>query len=308
MQPPERIGCPEKRDQKVNDQRSSMIRAIELQPDEETGSFIDAIRRSGLRMRAFEEQGKLIIEVDSAPDAELVRRLHVAWARGERDWVARLPKHEPASAISVAKELARYPAVLLLLVAALSLFPFLGHLEQGEINVVAASLLIVNVEAGLEVSLQRLALDREFWRWLAPALVHFSWMHLVFNCAAVYEFGRRIEVVMGSPVFVLLVMLLALLANLTQVAFGVSPLFGGLSGVAYGLVGFVLARGRLDPGNPHWHLHPAIPGSMLIVLVVFSTGVTGLFGLHIANAAHWGGFLSGLILGVMAARPRTMGG
>jgi len=283
-----------------------MIRAITLQPDTETESFVDAVRRGGLRMRAFEENGKVVIEVADSAHAELVKRLHAAWVRGERDWLSRLPAERTTSAGSVLKELTRYPAVLVLLVAALTVFPFLGDLERGEINTLAASLLIVSVERGLDVSLQRLAMDQEFWRWLTPAFVHFSWMHLVFNCAAVYEFGRRIEVVMGSFAVVLLIILLAVVANLTQVAFGVSPLFGGLSGVAYGLVGFVLARNRLDPATGPWQLHPAIPGSMLIVLVGFSTGITEQFGLHIANAAHWGGLIGGLILGGLRGRQRTM--
>ncbi|MBM4203674.1 MAG: rhomboid family intramembrane serine protease [Gammaproteobacteria bacterium] len=283
-----------------------MIRAIELRPDTETESFIDAIRRSGPPIRAFEEGGKVIVEVADARHAELLRRLHAAWVKGERDWISRLPVQQTTPASGVPKELARYPAVLLLLVTAIALFLFLGDIGRGDINALAASLLIVNVKQGFEVSLERLTTDQEFWRWLTPAFVHFSWMHLVFNCAAVYEFGRRVEMVMGSAAVVLLVTLIAVLANLTQVAFGVSPLFGGLSGVAYGLVGFVLTRARLDPATGPWQLHPAIPGYMLIVLVAFSTGVTEGFGLHIANAAHWGGLVSGMVLAVLAGRPRTM--
>lgn len=195
---------------------------------------------------------------------------------------------------------------MVLVFSAVILFPMLGEIGAGEPGDLALLFLIVDVEQGLDVSLARLAADLELWRWLTPVFVHFSWMHVVFNCFAVYEFGRRVEAASGSAVFVLLFALMGVLANLAQVAAGVSPLFGGLSGVAYGLAGYVLVRGRLDPSNPCWHIHPAVPASLLIILVVFSTGVTTMFGLHLANAAHWGGLIAGGALALVAGRPRRM--
>jgi membrane associated rhomboid family serine protease len=39
--------------------------------------------------------------------------------------------------------------------------------------------------------------------------------------------------------------------------------------------------------------------------VIFSTGITEPFGLHVANAAHWGGLIAGAALGlVWRARDR----
>ena len=42
----------------------------------------------------------------------------------------------------------------------------------------------------------------DWWRFITPTLLHFSWMHLVFNCLWIWEFGRRIEGVVGFNEFV----------------------------------------------------------------------------------------------------------
>jgi GlpG protein len=283
------------------------IRVLETDPGDEVAAFVGALYRSGTGFRSFEEQGRIVIETEGEAHAELIRRLYAAWMRGDRDWLTRLPKPEEHSAAQVFRELGRYPAVLILLIAAVVIFPLLGGIDRGEVNALASVLLIVDVERGLDVSLARLSGDHEYWRWFTPVLVHFSWMHVAFNSAAVFEFGRRIEAVTGAGVFLLLVVLIGVLGNLTQVAFQVSPLFGGLSGVAYGLLGYILVRSRLDPANRFWKIHPAVSASMLLFLVLFSTGVTGLFGFRIANAAHWGGLAAGCLFALIAGRPRAPG-
>lgn len=285
--------------------KTRKIRVLEADPGDEVAAFVGALQRSGAVFRSFEEQGRIVIETEGEVQADLIRRLYTAWMRGERDWLARLPQPEQQSPGQVVRELWRYPAVLIVVIAAVVIYPFLGGIEQGEVNALAMLLLIVDVEQGVDVSLARLAGDHQYWRWFTPVLVHFSWMHVAFNGAAVLEFGRRIEAAAGAGVFLVLVVLTGVLGNLTQVAFGVSPLFGGLSGVAYGLLGYVVVRSRLDTENRFWKIHPAVVTSMLLFLVLFSTGVTGLFGLQIANAAHWGGLAAGCLLALTAGKTRT---
>lgn len=287
--------------------KSRRVRVLEADPGDQVAAFVGALQRSGTVFRSYEEQGRIVIETESEAHAELIRRLYTAWMRGDREWLARLPEPERRPAAQVFRELWRYPAVLILVIAAMLVYPLLGGIGHGEVNALAMTLLIVDVERGVDVSLARLAGDREYWRWFTPVLVHFSWMHVAFNCAAVLEFGRRIEAATGAGVFLLLVVLIGVLGNLTQVALEVSPLFGGLSGVAYGLLGYILVRSRLDPENHSWKIHPAVSASMVLFLVLFSTGVTGLFGLQIANAAHWGGLAAGCLLALIAGRARSRG-
>ncbi len=84
------------------------------------------------------------------------------------------------------------------------------------------------------------------------------------------------------------------MSNLAQYAVGPTALFGGLSGVAYGLLGFVLTMGRLVPDVPEWQFPPAIGIALLVLLVAFTTGITEPFGLFVANGAHWGGLAAGV--------------
>jgi GlpG protein len=41
-------------------------------------------------------------------------------------------------------------------------------------------------------------LNDEWWRLLTPTLIHFGWLHVVFNCLWLWEFGQRIEHRLGA--------------------------------------------------------------------------------------------------------------
>ena len=128
-------------------------------------------------------------------------------------------------------------------------------------------------------------------------------MHLAFNAAVVVEFGRRIERGAGSLALLWLTLSIAIVSNVAQFALTHAPLFGGLSGVAYGLVAYVVVRGRFDRTDRVWFVNPSFAIGVVAMLLVMSSGVTEWFGLHIANTAHW----VGLLLGGVAAlvwRPR----
>ncbi len=74
--------------------------------------------------------------------------------------------------------------------------------------------------------------------------------------AVVVEFGRRIERGAGSVCLLVLTLLIAVPGNVAQFLVKSAPLFGGLSGVAYGLFAYVVVRGRFDAA-PEWRVHPS---------------------------------------------------
>ena len=90
----------------------------------------------------------------------------------------------------------------------------------------------------------------EVWRLITPIFIHYGIMHIVLNTIWLYSFGAAVEDRRGSLFMVLLVVALAVLSNVGQ-AIETSlrdaiPLFGGMSGVGYGLFGYVAIKGKFD--------------------------------------------------------------
>jgi len=146
---------------------------------------------------------------------------------------------------------------------------------------------------------QRDIAQGQVWRTFTPIFLHFGVLHVVFNMMWLWQFGLLIESRFRSWPFLALVLFTALLSNVAQ-AFVSGPNFGGMSGVNYGLFGFLLARSKLHP-NPGFVIHPQTAAMLLIWLVVCFTGMMG----PVANTAHLVGFASGGLVGMVNA---LMGG
>jgi len=141
--------------------------------------------------------------------------------------------------------------------------------------------------------------QNEWWRLITPMLIHFSFAHLAFNCLWIYILGQKIELYDGHFKFIALVIFSSLLANYTQHIFSESSLFGGLSGVIYGMFGYCMII-ELETKNERYGLPPAIYLFMLIWMFLGFLGVLTIFGFgNIANYAHLGGLVGGLIFGMV---------
>lgn len=141
-----------------------------------------------------------------------------------------------------------------------------------------------------------------YWRLLTPAFLHFGLFHLLFNCLWLWELGRRIEKLAGSWHMLALVLLTGVVANLGQYGWSGPSLFGGMSGVVYGLLGYIGVRHRIEP-QPLLAIPPGVIVFMLAWLVICMTGIINLFMQgSVANAAHVGGLLSGVAMGWWAAK------
>ena len=131
----------------------------------------------------------------------------------------------------------------------------------------------------------------EPWRILGPALFHFSWLHIVFNTMWWWQLGGSIERIMGKGTLIQLFLVSAIVSNFGQ--FLVSgPNFGGLSGVVYGVVGYVWWAGWLAPKRG-LQLSQSIVGFLLFWLVL---GFVDVLPVNMANTAHLLGLVSGCFL------------
>ncbi len=131
------------------------------------------------------------------------------------------------------------------------------------------------------------------WHAISPIFLHFSIEHLIFNGLMFWYLGRMVELATGRIFFAALLVVLALAGNMSQLLVS-GPLFGGLSGVVYGLMGFacVYQLTVMNLSIPKGLFYLAGGWLLLGVSGIFSA--LGLF--NVANAAHVGGLLSGLIM------------
>jgi len=138
------------------------------------------------------------------------------------------------------------------------------------------------------------------YRWLTPALLHFSVAHLMFNLMAWWLFAGRIEVHLGSSVLVLLSIGAAFFSNTAQFLLH-NDQFGGLSGVAYAVLGFAWCYGwRFQ--SPQVRLSHVDIG---IALLFLGLGFADLLWVNTANWAHLAGLLTGIGFALLQKRPSS---
>ncbi|KDE39173.1 GlpG protein (membrane protein of glp regulon) [Nitrincola lacisaponensis] len=134
----------------------------------------------------------------------------------------------------------------------------------------------------------------QWWRLITPAFMHFSELHLIFNLLWIWIVGSRIEQLHGRWVLLSLFLAAAALSNLAQ--FMVSgPMFGGMSGVVYAVLGYSWLWDRRGY-RPGFGLPQGLMGFMLVWLVLGYLGVLQSVGMGaVANTAHLVGLLVGLL-------------
>jgi len=133
----------------------------------------------------------------------------------------------------------------------------------------------------------------EFWRLFTPVIIHGDWLHLGFNMFCLFSLGSLIEARQSSGKLGLLVVVLAVGSNLVQYWYQ-GPRFYGMSGVVYGLLGFVWMKSKLDPSSGLF-IHPTTLAMMLIWFVLCLSPVLP----HVANGAHAGGLGLGMLWGCL---------
>jgi GlpG protein len=141
----------------------------------------------------------------------------------------------------------------------------------------------------------------EFWRLFTPIFIHFGWIHIIFNMLWLRDLGSVIEARQSSLQLFFLVFVIAGLSNVAQF-FVSGPSFGGMSGVVYGLLGYIWIRGKFDPGSG-LYLHSSIVTMMLIwfFLCIASNFFPSAFMPHIANTAHAVGLGMGMVWGYLSS-------
>jgi GlpG protein len=135
----------------------------------------------------------------------------------------------------------------------------------------------------------------QVWRLVTPIFIHYGALHILFNMLWLRDLGSMIEGRQSSWMLAALVLVIAVCSNLAQFWYG-GPAFGGMSGVVYGLLGYIWMRGRFDPGSG-LYLHPSTVTMMIIWFVACFTPIIP----NVANATHAAGLVIGIAWGYLSS-------
>jgi GlpG protein len=142
----------------------------------------------------------------------------------------------------------------------------------------------------------------QVWRLITPIFVHLFPVHLIFNMLWLLDLGATIEKRQGMVKLAVLVLVLGVASNLGQYYVS-GPASGGMSGVIYGLFGYIWMRSRGDP-SCGLGLSPNAVSIMLVWYVVCLTGLIGPVG----NASHTVGLVLGCLWGAAPRATRFLRG
>ena len=142
------------------------------------------------------------------------------------------------------------------------------------------------------------AFVNEPWRVIMPVFLHAGVLHLLFNMLWLKDLGGMIEHLKGRAFFGLLVVALAAFSNIAQYII-TGPGTRGMSGVVFGLFGYVWVKARREP----WSGFIIDRQTVWLMMAWFVLCCTPWFG-HIANYAHGGGLALGLALGFIPGKPQ----
>lgn len=140
----------------------------------------------------------------------------------------------------------------------------------------------------------------QIWRVLTPIFIHFGVIHFAFNMSWLINLGQRIEWVKGRWKLLAIILVTGISANVGQF-YSTGGNFGGMSGVVYGLFGYILTAAHYN-GDARFRIQSntfLIMVGWLVLGFVSSDPRTGISWMGpIANTAHGVGFVSGLLMGL----------
>jgi membrane associated rhomboid family serine protease len=139
------------------------------------------------------------------------------------------------------------------------------------------------------------------WQLVTYAFLHGSIMHIAFNMYGLWLFGREVEYLLGSRVFLQLYFASVVSAGLMQLlatgySGGVYPTIGASGGV----FGVLLAYGLFFPNRIIMLLIPPVPMPARVFVFLYAgleliLGVTGTEA-GVAHFAHLGGMIGGYLV------------
>jgi GlpG protein len=263
--------------------------------------FVGLLQRLRVPHRVSEEAGEQVVWAVDEQMAEDIRQLYSRFPDGQADVdLSQFTPSPQASRPSLVEQLRASPvtAAVLMICLLVGGLTWLGDnletlrwLTFLDFRTDTQNIYFLPLAHSLDAG--------QWWRLVTPMFIHFGILHLAMNAMWYWELGRRIEMRQGHVNVLGLSLLFSLVSNYAQYLYGGPSLFGGLSGVLYGLLGHCWIYQWLAP-NPIYRLPRGVLVMMLVWLLVCLSGVIGVLGFgQIANAAHVGGLLVGCFTGLL---------
>ncbi|MCD6550932.1 rhomboid family intramembrane serine protease [Thermotoga sp.] len=134
----------------------------------------------------------------------------------------------------------------------------------------------------------------DWFRLITALFVHGGILHILFNSYALYYFGLIVEDIYGTEKFLFSYFFTGVIGNIATHIFYHDTISVGASGAIFGLIGVLFAAG-LRKDTPFF-MRP-VTGASLLPIILINVVYGFLPGTNINNAAHLGGFLTGMLLG-----------
>ena len=155
------------------------------------------------------------------------------------------------------------------------------------------------------LSLSETLAKGQVWRLITPIFLHFGLLHFIFNALFIWVIGHRVEQLMGSTRYLVMILWVSVFSNFAQYMMTPNSIFGGLSGVVYGIIGFALVHQSQVEHSP-LKMHTSLIVMALISLLLGVFGIIDLFMAgSVANTAHVSGLIAGALFGFYETVLRT---
>ena len=280
-----------------------MYKVLNVSIQEDLGQFSRLLWQRKISHRIYEVESRQILTVPDQSQVMAARHLFQQWQRGEvipdagdsSDFVSYFSPRDFLGKIFYAFRKATFTLSLIVLCIILAFLAPLNAMTD-----LTRAMLYPDFSFGTRI----IDLDNvranfsalQFLKMISPMLLHGGIIHLAFNMLWLWEFGRRIEAVQASWSLLVLIVFIALVSNTVQYLYGGSIYFGGMSGVVYGLFSYIWMWQLFDPKK-----NLSLPGPLIFFLLLSLVVITVINLDFIADEAHIGGLLTGVVYGAFTA-------
>lgn len=135
-------------------------------------------------------------------------------------------------------------------------------------------------------------MNGEYWRLFSSMFIHGGLLHLIMNLIGLGLGSSLLENILGSVRLIITYIFCGILASLASIFWHENTVSVGASGAIFGLYGLILAF-------TVFKIYPNYMRGITWLLLGLYAGVSLLFGFlgGIDNAAHFGGLISGFLIG-----------